>query len=67
MNGVELLDLVADVGFPEGNVVHGHLQVGVPQRLHDGEVLPSEFRRTSEVEAWGECRDVVKLEIDATA
>ena len=33
---VELLDLIADVRFPEGDVNHRRLDIGVTHRLHDG-------------------------------
>ena len=35
MDGIEFLHLLPDVALAEGNVMHGHLQVGVPQRFHD--------------------------------
>ncbi len=36
MHSVQLLDLVTDMAFPERDIDHRRLDVGVPHRLHDG-------------------------------
>jgi hypothetical protein len=36
-NRVEALHLSLDVALPERDVIHGHLQIGVSKRLHDGD------------------------------